>query len=167
VGPVKIQFNGGYTYINPIDPEGDKSMDGNDDPRQLIPALSFFPTLPDRPYTLKYRSKHLVRGSYTVEYRKVSMTVNGRFNSKIINVDKLLLFDIIPAMAVNPGARSFREMSNHGFTVLDAMVGYEFGKKGRSYISAHVFNLTNQEYMTVPGLLGEQRSYAMQYKLAF
>jgi len=153
IGPVGVDFNAGYTYINPINPNGSKEQDGD----KGIPLAGLF-TTPDVPYTLKYRNRHTFRSSLTLDLKeKTFFTVNYRYTSEMVNVDKLFMYFNAP------GAAAFREV-HKGYSIIDLVLSQRF-KFGT--VSAHVFNLTNAEYMSVPGYLGRQRSYALQYKLEF
>jgi hypothetical protein len=88
----------------------------------------------------------------------VNFVTNYRYLSRMENVDKLLLFAI-------PGTYNFRKANAGGWHLLDFILSCTI--RGRHVISAHVFNALNWQYMILPGNIGEQRSVALQYKVAF
>jgi iron complex outermembrane receptor protein len=166
VRKVGIEGNVGYTFIWPFDPGGDPNLDGdnllpNGQPdfnvyAPLLPSGTT-PGKPDRPRTLKYRSRHMVRGTLVVDWKGFSLTNIVRFNSTLINIDKLF------ALTTAPGSLQYRRDNPNDFVVWDIV----FAKEVKiNTFSFHVFNLLNREYMTFPGILGQQRSFAVQYKLS-
>ncbi len=102
-----LAFGGGFTFIHPVDREGQKSWDGDDSTDVLVEKV--VPVLlgagdrsvlgfQDRPYTLKYRSKLLGRFNVELFYQQFSFAVNYRYTSPIVNVDKYLLIDLYEHM---------------------------------------------------------------------
>ena len=154
-----MTWQGGITYIEPIDNDGRADQDGDARYQEIILRGVFF-NEPDRPRTLKYRNKTLIRFTPTLEWKQLSLGVNYSYNGPMINVDKVFLQpDLLP------GVFDFRQLNNSGWHILDLIFTLHQKKRGSWSIS--VFNLLNEEYMTIPGTLGMQRSYALQWKLAF
>jgi hypothetical protein len=118
----------------------------------------FYKYVRDIPYTLKYRSKLTSTQSLTVGWNFISLTTNYRYLSRMINVDKLLLFAI-------PGTYAFRNDHTGGWYLLDFILTATI--KEHHTLSFHLFNALNTQYMILPGNIGEQRSVAMQYKVIF
>ena len=156
--------NGGITAIEPINLGGLKVLDGDAatilvlNPPVNIKDPNFYKYVRDVPYTLKYRSKVTSTESLTIGWGLVNFTTNYRYLSRMENVDKLLLFAI-------PGTYDFRKANTGGTHLLDFILSCTI--RGRHIISAHVFNALNWQYMILPGNIGEQRSVALQYKVAF
>lgn len=146
----RLELEGGATRVEPVDRQGNKELDGDVD---LIPGE------PDRPYTLKYRNEWLVRTRANIGWKGYSVGANYSYNSHIVNVDKVFLIDL----AV-PDVAAFRAENNTGWDVLDLVFQADWAPHT---VSFHVFNALNEEYMTVPGTIGEQRSYALQWKAEF
>mgnify|MGYP006266133653 CR=1 FL=1 len=159
-----IYFTGGITFTDPIDLDGDESLDGDDSlPKFQAAALQSvlggfegeFPQ--DLPRTLKYRNRTIGRASLELAYKKWSFTTNYRYTSEMVNVDMIFL---IPGFF--PGTADFRANNPGGWQEVDFILAYRVP----SYtISFHVFNATNTEFMTIPGTLGQQRSFAVQAKV--
>lgn len=138
----------------------------------------------DRPYILKYRNKWLVRANLTLSYKQFSFTTNYSYSSPLINVDKVFLIDLIEhnvplrgggelpiteellrglgLTRLFPDVRRFRAMQNKGWHLVDFVLAANYG---RNTISFHVFNAFNEEYMTIPGTIGKQRNFAVQWKI--
>ncbi|MCS7086176.1 MAG: hypothetical protein NZ534_08900, partial [Bacteroidia bacterium] len=138
----------------------------------------------DRPYTLKYRNKWLIRANFTLSYKQFSFTTNYSYSSPLVNVDKVFLIDLIEhkvplryggelpiteellrGLGLNrlfPDVRRFRAMHNRGWHLVDFVLAANFGP---NTVSFHVFNAFNEEYMTIPGTLGKQRNFAVQWKI--
>ncbi|MDB5281920.1 MAG: hypothetical protein JWO06_995 [Bacteroidota bacterium] len=163
-GKFLLAGNAGITAIEPINLGGLKVLDGDAatilvlNPPVAIKDPNFYKYIRDVPYTLKYRSKVTSTESLTVGWGIVSLTTNYRYLSRMENVDKLLLFAI-------PGTYDFRKANPGGWHLLDFIVSCTI--RGRHIVSAHLFNALNSQYMILPGNIGEQRSVALQYKVAF
>jgi iron complex outermembrane receptor protein len=162
-----IYFGGGVTYTNPIDRDGDPALNGDDSTSKFVTAafLAFtgglqgeFPS--DRPEVLKYRSRTLARANVEFYYKRWSFTTNFRYTSRMVNVDKIFLISIF-----FPGTQNFRARYNeNGWGEVDFVLAYNLPQVT---LSAHVFNALNQQFMTIPGTLGEQRRFALQAKFTF
>ena len=178
----QMQWQGGYTFVEPRDRGGNPFFEGDDQAIDSISialfqaVLGFYPKdrpFPiDRPPTLKYRSKHMLRSSLTLNYKTWNLTVNYRYNSHIVNVDMLFLVDmkrLIPTIPDSlrffPDTYEFRKQHRKGWHVVDVILTHAITPKDK--ISFHVFNLLNTEYMPIPGTLIPQRSFALQYKKVF
>jgi outer membrane receptor protein involved in Fe transport len=160
----RLSGNAGITAIDPVNYGGLKQLDGDAatvlvlNPPVNSKNPNFYKYIYDIPYTLKYRSKYTSTESLTMGGGIFNFTVNYRYLSRMINVDKLLLFAI-------PGAYDFRKANPDGWNLLDFIVSVTI--RGRHVISAHLFNALNTQYMILPGSIGEQRSAALQYKVSF
>ncbi len=171
-------WTGGFTYTNPIDRNGNPEIEG-DNPKiidsvavnfikALIGVPAQFPV--DRPVTLKYRNKIMIRSSLELSYGKVSFTTLYRYNSHIVNVDKIFLVDLgkylnNPPNRLFPDVADFRKTHNKGWHEFDFILAFKPTKK--DIITFHVFNAFNAEYMAIPGTLIKQRRFGLQYKKMF
>jgi hypothetical protein len=63
-----------------------------------------------------------------------------------------------------PDTRAYRRANASGWHEVDFVLSY---KSAVGTVSFHVFNALNTEFMTLPGTMGPQRSFAVQYKVEF
>lgn len=177
-----FSWGGGLTLIDPVNKDGLKELeyhpngdttkiekvkfDGNDDPNLVLTTGNYYYVVSeemknkaqnDQPYTLKYRSKTTFRSSLEIGYKQVSAMINYRYNSHMVNVDKIF------GLAI-PGAIDFRKKHNKGAHVVDLILSYQIRK---NVLSFHIFNVFNEEYALIPGSMGPQRSYCLQYRWNF
>ncbi len=188
VGNWIFSWGGGLTLIDPVNKDGLKELeyypidpntgekdttriervkfDGNDDPNLVLAIGSYEyivseeqrrKAIQDRPYTLKYRSKTTLRSSLEVGYKQFTAMLNYRYNSHMVNVDKIF------GLAI-PGAIDFRKKHNKGASVFDLILSYQIRK---NVVSFHIFNVFNEEYTLIPGSMGPQRSFCLQYRWNF
>ncbi|GIV43364.1 MAG: hypothetical protein KatS3mg035_0487 [Bacteroidia bacterium] len=182
-----FSWGGGLTLIDPVNKNGLKELeyypldangnvdssrtervkfDGNDDPKLVLGATPYNNIVSqeqqekaknDQPYTLKYRSKTTFRSSLEVGYKQFSAMLNYRYNSHMVNVDKIF------GLAI-PGAIDFRKKHNKGASVFDLILSYQIRK---NIVSFHIFNVLNEEYALIPGSMGAPRSFCLQYRWNF
>jgi hypothetical protein len=201
MGSVDVNFSGSLTLINAINPDGEKGLDGKDSlvyelwqtenlrngryqyyrPEPGDPLYAQYNRyMTDQPYTLKYRSPVMYRGSFDIGYtmdankfkHRFGVVVNRRYDAHIVNVDKIFVQQVVPVVR---GADAFRTKHNFGANVTDLIVSYTRTNKMKSFgkrtfaqtASFHIFNIFNEEYITIPGTLGAPRSFALQYKFQF
>ncbi len=170
-----FSLGGGVTFINPINKNGVKDVtykfngkdttvafDGSDNYLLMLLKGNYIGNpdsakiVNDQPYTLKYRSKVVFRSSVEVAYKQYSLMCNFRYNSRMVNVDKIFIIAI-------PGADKFRQNYKDS-SVFDFIFSANIRK---NTVSFHVFNAFNQVYAMIPGSIGAQRSFALQYKWVF
>jgi iron complex outermembrane receptor protein len=155
-----IAFNFGYTWINPKDLNGlpqDSVLDAKPGPEGNYPNLLSTLYYPDRPELLKYRNKHMIRGSVEYKWRRFSLSLFGRYASAFTAIDQ-------PLYVVVNDLESFMESKNRAYLIFDIMPAIKLSK---IQLSANITNLFNEEYQVVPGLLGEQRKFTLQAKIVF
>jgi iron complex outermembrane receptor protein len=116
------------------------------------------PRYQDRPETLKYRNKWMARFSTGIGFKNFSLTANMRYRSFVESVDQYL-YVVVTDLGY------FREKHPNGEFVMDGILAYNITPS--SAISITVDNLTNTEYMIIPGLLAEQRNFTLQYLIRF
>src|SRR5690606_35079783 len=115
--------------------------------------------------TLKYRFNHLFRGDIEATWKGISLGFSGRYNSKMVNIDKIFEESILGTYIL-PGLKSYREnIDNRGALVFDARIGYTFLEHYRfGFIVNNVFN---REYTTRPGDIQPPRHFMVQLQVKF
>ncbi len=164
-GPWFLNLSGGVTLTNPqdlnaVDPANQINLEQFEYPRETIRAIIQLgdTTLRDQPSVLKYRPRRLLRMSSSIGYGRFGLTGNLRYRSFIETVDQYL-FLVVDDLA------HIRRKHPNGDWVLDLIAAYEINSN--SQLSLTVDNVTNTEYLVVPGLLAPQRSFTLQYLIKF
>ncbi len=160
IGPVEITTLLGYTYINPIvvDPDsayiyGENKNGGFSDTSSNM---------------LKYRFKHLAKGSISLKYKNFMLGFDGRYNSFMTNIDNTfengvnVAFDNIQIL---PGLKDYRKRHHNGDLVFDARIGYQFTNNLQLHFIVN--NLFNHEYMTRPGDIQAPRQFIIRLQAKF
>ena len=161
LGPVEIQFLGGYTYTEPISlsPEYAYGLTDNGQPATYL-STSSSPDSSEQ--ILKYRFKHLVRFDTEATYKKLSLGLSARYNSKTENVDKAFVdLDVLGILPT--GIDYWLEERNNGDVVFDARIAYKITPKIRG--SLIVNNLLNREYALRPLSIESPRLTTLQLAL--
>ena len=116
--------------------------------------------------TLKYRFNHLIKGDLEVTWIGISLGVSARYNSDMINIDKIFE-DKVPLTTtyILPGLKDYRKENNKGALVFDARIGYTFLEHYRVGFIAN--NIFNREYTTRPGDIRAPRSFILQIQAKF
>ncbi len=144
IGPVNLTLLSGYTYMNPIKPDFNPTVD-----TLGLPGLN----------VLKYRSRHLFKNDIQADYKFFSIGYSTRFQSKIENIDNRFIrplfdelgngFDSEDAPTILPGLRRNFDQFQKNVWVHDLRVSIQLSKRLR--ISYIVNNFTNVEYQARPG----------------
>lgn len=155
IGPVEIISLIGYTYMNPISLNTNPEYTGyNSDTSSNM---------------LKYRFKHLAKADVEVNYKKFSAGFSCRYNSYMVNIDRVFLDDVDPAVNsevyILPGLKAYREQNKNGNLVFDARIGYKISDNYR--VGFVVNNLLNEEYSTRPGDIQPPRNFLLQLQMKF
>jgi len=155
IGPVNVSLFSGYTYIDPINPDYNPSID--------TLGLLYL-------NVLKYRNRHLIKNDIQLDYKFVSLGFSTRYQSFMENIDRKfdegLLhdiqsgFDYYQFTHVLPGLREYREKDRAGSWVHDFRLGFQVSKSFK--ISYIVNNLFNEEYSTRPGDVRPPRLHMIQ-----
>ncbi|MDX1908782.1 MAG: TonB-dependent receptor [Bacteroidia bacterium] len=149
-------FNGGVTWLDPI------NLNAVPDSLQLdlvtYPSDILNASKQDIPRILKYRSTWTVRATPTIGYGPVTLAGNFRYKSFIETIDQYLYL-VVSDLAY------FRSKYPKGDPVLDMTASVDFLKRHR--VSLTVDNVFNREYLIVPGFLGPQRTFILQYQIKF
>lgn len=142
LGKLPVTLFCGYTYIDPRYLEFDSA--------KYVPNSSVDYNI------LKYRYRHLFKGDVEFNPGKLLFGVSARYNSFMVNVDKIFeeLID---------GVGEYRERHDYGDWVFDLRTGYRITEQFR--FSVIVKNLFNHEYMGRPADMQPPRSYAFQLSI--
>ncbi len=154
IGEVQIVSLLGYTYMNPITL--------NTNPTYLSYMSDSSSNM------LKYRFKHLAKADVEVTYKKFSVGFSCRYNSNMVNIDRVFQEDLDPGLTeiyILPGLKNYREKYNKGALVFDARIALPASENYR--VSFIVNNLLNAEYTTRPGDIQPPRSFLMQIQMKF
>jgi iron complex outermembrane receptor protein len=155
IGPVNVSLFTGYTFIDPINPDYNPSVD--------TLGLAYL-------NVLKYRNRHLYKNDIQLDYKFVSVGFSTRYQSFMENIDRKfnesLLHDIQPGFDyyaftyVLPGLPRYREKDRRGSWVHDFRIGFYLSKSFK--ISYIVNNLFNEEYSSRPGDVRPPRLHTIQ-----
>lgn len=154
IGDVQIVSLIGYTYMNPITLNTNPTY------------LSYMSDTSSR--MLKYRFKHLAKADVEVTYKKISFGFSTRYNSNMVNIDRVFQEDLDPGLGkiyILQGLKGYREKYNKGALVFDARIALPASDNYR--VSFIVNNLFNAEYTTRPGDIQPPRSFLMQIQMKF
>lgn len=158
IGPVVIQFLGGYTYTEPVSLKPDFIYGES----SYGPASYTSTSSNSSGNILKYRFKHLVRFDTEGTYKKLSIGLSARYNSKTENVDAAFVdLDILGGLPT--GIDSWLKERNNGDVVFDARIAYKLTPKIRG--SLIVNNLLNREYALRPLSIESPRLTTIQLAL--
>jgi outer membrane receptor protein involved in Fe transport len=164
IGPIGLQFMGGYTYTKPESLEPNKSYAknfGSDIP------ISYASTSSDTTdYLLKYRMQHLIRMDVQASFRKWEFGISFRSNSHMQNIDYAfqLLENTAPGV-FNPQINKWRNEHTTGDFVVDLRLSYQVTKASK--LAFIVDNLLNREYSIRPLAIEPTRFSMLQYSLEF
>jgi len=147
-GPVHLQFSGGYTYMNPVDPT----------------ILAETGRGEDEAYVLKYRRRHLFKSDLEVTLGKFFTGVNFQYNSRMINVDEVFIDPLIGGL-LQPGFPKYWEEHAGGYALTDFRAGMHITDSFR--LNVILRNAFNVEYLGRPGDIGPPRSITLQGRVAF
>ena len=138
-----FQYRFGYTFSNPLNlrpPAFDSTYNS---------------TLTDLMRFLKYRYRHLLRAEFSCHLKSWTLTSQIRYNSIPLNIDKDYYRFI-------PGLLDHRIRTRYGDWLVDLRLGWT-GIQGRYRFNFIVRNALNRSWMPVPGNIGEQRNFQVQW----
>lgn len=145
----RLEFQLGYTFTNPINLRP-RFSSGIDTTGQSV--------LVDLQRFLKYRYRHLLRTDVQLNYGPFKVGANVRYNSVILNIDEDFYFFM-------PGLIEYRLQSIKGDVLADLRVGYEVNENFS--LNFIVRNVANRSWMPIPGNIGEQRNFVLQFLTRF
>jgi iron complex outermembrane receptor protein len=154
---VKVTSLLGYTYMNPVSLNSDSAY------------VSTFSTWDketgEYDKMLKYRFNHLVKADVEVEWKGISVGFSTRYNSNMINIDRVFEEEIVAGIYILPGLADYRKRFNKGNLVFDARLAYGFAEHYR--VSLIVNNFLNEEYSSRPGDVQPPRNFILQLQMKF
>jgi outer membrane receptor protein involved in Fe transport len=111
LGPARLLFNGGYTFMNPVDPQViEKEGKGEDEA-----------------YILKYRRRNLLKGDLEVTLWHIIAGTNLLYNSRMVNVDEVFI-DPLVGNLLQPGFPGYWQEHSNGYTLVDLRLGWNITK---------------------------------------
>lgn len=146
MGPLGLQFSGGYTWMNPVDPS----------------LLDSAELVAEEGHILKYRRRHLLKLDLELEAWKFFAGMNLQYNSRMINVDKAFIDPGIGNLIL-PGFPAYWEEHATNYSVVDFRLGWNITSMIR--IATILRNALNVEYLGRPGDIGPPRNITLQLRL--
>ena len=148
MGPVGFRFTGGYTFMDPVDPQ----------------ILEEEGKGEDEAYVLKYRRRHQVKADAETEIWRIFAGVNLQYNSRMVNVDQVFI-DPLTGNLLQPGFPEYWNNHATGYLLVDFRLGWNILQSLR--LNVILRNAFNREYLGRPGDLGPPRNITLQVKLDF
>ncbi len=137
---VELDFNGGYTYIDP------KYKEFTDDIKSKS-SVDY--------NILKYRYKETFKFDFEASYKHFKIGFGSSYNSFMEAIDKLFELKL---NGLPKGVKEYRANHNQGNNVYRMRIGYKYENLG---IQLNIDNLFNKEYSVRPGLLEAPRSFTL------
>jgi outer membrane cobalamin receptor len=110
---------------------------------------------------LKYRFRHLAKADVELTYDKWSMGVSYRYNSFMINVDRIFIdLDTLYGWLPTGIAKYREERAGKGDFVFDTRISYQVSESAK--VAFLINNLLNREYMIRPLQIEAPRTFIMQ-----
>ncbi len=142
VGKMKINFQAGYTFLDPVDLTVPKSDSVNN--------------------ILKYRFRHSLKGDVNFAWQHWGTGTTLVYNSFMERVDSIFTDPVIGNLIL-PGYPDYREEHQTGSIIFDYRIWWNISEAAR--LSFIIKNLFNTEYMGRPGDILPQRSITLQFLL--
>ena len=144
IGKINFAVMAGYTYMEPYQKIFTPAED------TLTGTTSY--------NILKYRSRNLVKADAEAGFRKFTMGISFRYNSRIDNIDKAFEFFF-------PSIQHYRKLHKEGDYVFDGRLSFQLKESVKiSFISK---NILNREYMGRPADMQAPRSFVLQVGVKF
>ncbi|CAN5916660.1 hypothetical protein BH11BAC7_BH11BAC7_27550 [soil metagenome] len=144
IGKVDVTLLAGYTYMDPQSLRWNPARD------------TLFQTSTEN--ILKYRYRHIGKFDCEAGYKKVSLGLSMRCNSRMENIDKFFEQAL-------PGIKVYRDRFHTGDLVFDARLMYQLTDRARVSLLAN--NLLNREYTSRPADVQPPRNFVFQVVLKF
>ncbi len=142
VGKLKINFQAGYTFLDPVDLTIPKSDTVNN--------------------ILKYRFRHSVKGDVNFAWEKWGTGATLVYNSFMERVDSIFIDPVIGNLIL-PGYPAYRQAHQKGSIIFDYRISWNISEAAR--LSFIIKNLFNTEYLGRPGDILPHRSITLQFLL--
>lgn len=155
-GKTKLSFGAGYTFINPRYLEFDLAgkqlpINGRDTASR---AKQNAANSSSDENILKYRSKHLFRSDFQLDYKSFYTGLSFNYASHMHAIDWLFELNVFIK-----GIKDYRLEHNHGYRVYDFRIGYHFPHLD---VQFNVDNLFNEDYSIRPGILNAPRNLTLR-----
>ncbi len=162
VREVKLQLLAGYTYTLPQSLTPDLEYGGSDADPSISESSYNISSSDTTNQILKYRFQHLFRLDLEGNYKKFTMGVSGRYNSRVQNID-FAFIDLDDTGVLPTGVSRWMEERNNGDLVIDLRLAYRINQKIKA--SVVINNLLNREYALRPLSIESPRLTTFQLAL--
>ncbi|MDH6305266.1 outer membrane receptor protein involved in Fe transport [Parabacteroides sp. PF5-5] len=167
---VKMTYNMGYVFLQPIDVDADKINAAEEANTDLLAMKSKSNTSK----YLKYRQKHSVKGVFDLYWKRFSLGTNITWKSKTLAVDYFMVDERIkdhPDIMdyargiIFSGLHDYWTDKNKGYFAMDLRLGFELSKN--IYLQASVNNVFNKEYSLRPMDVSAPRTFVLRMNTTF
>jgi iron complex outermembrane receptor protein len=153
IGALDVSLLAGYTYLEPVQYRYDSAYVRKTGISNYMGS--------DSSNFLKYRFRHMAKSDLEIGYKKISVGFSMRYNSFMVNIDKLFDDGLLPLL---PGMKEYREQHGGGTWVFDQRISYSINVKAK--VSFVIKNLFNKEYVARPYDMQPMRSFTVQFVIA-
>ncbi|MCC8142876.1 MAG: TonB-dependent receptor [Tannerellaceae bacterium] len=173
----RVRYNLGYVFIEPEDANYKKK---NAEEDQYTDPLQMKEKSNTSKY-LKYRQKHTAKGSFDLEWNRLSIGTNMTWKSRTLAVDYIMVDerekpdgqyqvmdyvrDILFGNIDGENMESYWARKNKAYFVMDLRGGVAVTDNIR--LQCMIYNLLNKEYSTRPMAVGAPRTFMVQLNLKF
>ncbi|MBK8449903.1 MAG: TonB-dependent receptor [Saprospiraceae bacterium] len=103
---------------------------------------------------LKYRSKHLLRFDFQLDYKKLYGGISFNYASHVQAIDWLFELSLFLK-----GIKDYRAVHDHGYRVYDLRIGYHFKQLD---LQVNLQNAFNEDYTIRPGIMDAPRNLSVR-----
>ncbi len=115
---------------------------------------------------LKYRSKSMIKGDLSVEWKRFEVGMSVRYSSRMENIDKIFVSGLLDfAFQPGLGIGHYRKYHRQGDTIYDLRTSWTVSDNVK--LSFIVKNLTNYIYMQRPADMQPPRQFIGQVNFTF
>ncbi|MEG1544048.1 MAG: TonB-dependent receptor [Tannerellaceae bacterium] len=167
---MKLLYNLGYVFINPIDADAGQRNEVEEANKDLLAIKSKSNTS----NYLKYRQKHTVKAVLDLQWKQFNLGTNMTWKSKTLAVDYFLVderekatpdvMDYVRSLIFS-GLHDYWKEKNNGYFMMDLRLGMNATKHIR--VQAIVNNLLNSEYSVRPMDVSAPRTFLLQVGATF
>lgn len=167
---MKMTYNVGYVFLQPIDVDADKVNAAEEANTDLLAVKSKSNTSK----YLKYRQKHSAKAVLDFYWKRFNIGTNMTWKSKTLAVDYFMvderdkaypdLMDYVRGI-IFPGLHDYWMDKNKGYFVMDLRLGFNLNKNIN--IQCSVNNLLNKEYSLRPMDVSAPRTVVLRMNTTF
>lgn len=151
----------GYTFSKPVSLEPDSVYYTNQVSQWYSFDYSYKSTSSDTTQNiLKYRIQNLAKLDIELKRKRFGVGVSARYYSFMRNIDNIFYDLDSPDYGFNTGVSMYREIYDHGNTIVDARVSYDLS---RFKFSLLFNNLMNSEFSLRPITIEPPRTIMFQF----